>query len=99
MEYHKQLPTLTFDFNLRRYMKARPLFREKHTDDMSEADATELIHNCLRACVMRDKSMMNKFQIAKAGGLLMTSTRPTLNRRSSSFSSSSHPACLYERAP
>ena len=44
---------------------ARPLFREKHTDDMSEEEARELIESCLRACVMRDKSMMNKFQIAK----------------------------------
>lgn len=44
---------------------ARPLFREKHTDDMSEEDARALIEDCLRACVMRDKSMMNKFQIAK----------------------------------
>ena len=44
---------------------ARPLFREKHTDDMSEAEARELIESCLRACVMRDKSMINKFQIAK----------------------------------
>lgn len=44
---------------------ARPLFREKHTDDMSEAEARELVESCLRACVMRDKSMINKFQIAK----------------------------------
>ena len=50
---------------------ARPLFREKHTDDMSEAEARALMEDALRACVMRDKSMMNKFQIAKvtAGGL------------------------------
>ena len=44
---------------------ARPLFREKHTDDMSEEEARALIEDCLRACVMRDKSMMNKFQVAK----------------------------------
>ena len=44
---------------------ARPLFREKHTDDMSEAEARALMEDALRACVMRDKSMMNKFQIAK----------------------------------
>ena len=44
---------------------ARPLFREKHTDDMSEADCRVLMEDALRACVMRDKSMMNKFQIAK----------------------------------
>lgn len=50
---------------------ARPLFREKHTDDMSEEDARKLMEDCLRACLMRDKTMMNKFQIAKvtAGGL------------------------------
>ena len=50
---------------------ARPLFREKHTDDMSEEDAKKLMEDCLRACLMRDKTMMNKFQIAKvtAGGL------------------------------
>ncbi len=44
---------------------ARPLFREKHSDDMSEEDARTLMESCLKACVMRDKSMMNKFQIAK----------------------------------
>ena len=44
---------------------ARPLFREKHTDDMSEPEARALMEDALRACVMRDKSMMNKFQIAK----------------------------------
>jgi len=43
---------------------ARPLFREKHTDDMSLEDAKALLESCLRACVMRDKQMMNKFQIA-----------------------------------
>ena len=46
---------------------ARPLFREQHTDDMSEEDARTLIESCLRVCVMRDKSMINKFQIAKVG--------------------------------
>lgn len=50
---------------------ARPLLREKHTDDMSEEDARKLMEECLRTCLMRDKTMMNKFQVAKvtAGGL------------------------------
>lgn len=29
-------------------MLARPLFREKHSPDMSEADATELMHEALK---------------------------------------------------
>ena len=29
-------------------MLARPLFREKHSPDMSEAEATELMHEALK---------------------------------------------------
>ena len=29
-------------------MLARPLFREKHSPDMSEAEATELVHEALK---------------------------------------------------
>lgn len=46
-------------------MLARPLFREKHSPDMSEADATELMHEALKVCHYRDKNSINKFQIAK----------------------------------
>lgn len=31
-------------------MLARPLFREKHSPDMSEAEATELVHEALKVC-------------------------------------------------
>jgi hypothetical protein len=61
-----------------RYCAARPLFREQHTDDMSEAEARTLIESCLRACVMRDKSMINKFQVAKVGRCTLTPRDPYL---------------------
>jgi 20S proteasome alpha/beta subunit len=44
---------------------ARPLFRERQSDDMSEADAVKLMHDALRVCYYRDKQSMNKFQIGK----------------------------------
>lgn len=44
---------------------ARPLMREKHRPDMSEEEATELLHECLKVCYYRDKNSINKFQIAK----------------------------------
>eukprot|EP00877_Chromochloris_zofingiensis_P009749 jgi/Chrzof1/5027/Cz15g09020.t1 len=46
-------------------MLARPLFREKHSDDMSEEAAVELLHEALKVCYYRDKQSINKFQIAK----------------------------------
>ncbi|KAK9823028.1 hypothetical protein WJX81_000462 [Elliptochloris bilobata] len=46
-------------------MLARPLFRERHRPDMSEEEATELLHDALRVCYYRDKQTTNKFQIAK----------------------------------
>lgn len=44
---------------------ARPLLRERQRNDMSEGEAIQLVHDCLRACYYRDKMSMNKFQIAK----------------------------------
>eukprot|EP00879_Flechtneria_rotunda_P001826 GHRR01001992.1.p1 GENE.GHRR01001992.1~~GHRR01001992.1.p1 ORF type:complete len:297 (+),score=77.56 GHRR01001992.1:233-1123(+) len=44
---------------------ARPLFREKQSDDMSEEAAVELMHEALRVCYYRDKQSINKFQLAK----------------------------------
>jgi len=44
---------------------ARPLFRERQRDDMSEEDAVTLIHDALKVCYYRDKQSINKFQIAK----------------------------------
>jgi len=44
---------------------ARPIFRDRYTDDLSEEEATEIMKMALYACVMRDKQMMNKFQICK----------------------------------
>lgn len=44
---------------------ARPLMRERHSPDMDEESARELPHDCLRVCYYRDKSTMNKYQIAK----------------------------------
>lgn len=44
---------------------ARPLFRDRHSDDMSEEDAMALLHDALKVCYYRDKQSMNKFQIAK----------------------------------
>lgn len=44
---------------------ARPIFREHFRADLSEEEAIEVMKTALYACVMRDKQMMNKFQIAK----------------------------------
>jgi 20S proteasome subunit beta 7 len=44
---------------------ARPLFRERHSNDMSEEDAMALMHDALRVCYYRDKISINKFQVAK----------------------------------
>lgn len=44
---------------------ARPLFRERQRDDMTEEEATELLHDALKVCYYRDKQSINKFQVAK----------------------------------
>ncbi|PNH10226.1 Proteasome subunit beta type-4 [Tetrabaena socialis] len=44
---------------------ARPLFRERQHDDMSEEDALALMYDALKVCYYRDKVSINKFQIAK----------------------------------
>lgn len=44
---------------------ARPIMRDRHRPDMSEEEATTLLHDCLRVCYYRDKQSINKFQIAK----------------------------------
>lgn len=44
---------------------ARPIFRDRHSDDMSEADAFQLLSDALRVCYYRDKISINKFQVAK----------------------------------
>ena len=43
---------------------ARPLFREKHREDMSAAEARALLEEALRVCYYRDKNSINKFQVA-----------------------------------
>ncbi|KDD77122.1 proteasome subunit protein [Helicosporidium sp. ATCC 50920] len=43
---------------------ARPLMRERHRPDMSESEARELLHDCLRVLYYRDKNSINKFQLA-----------------------------------
>lgn len=43
---------------------ARPLFRERHSPDMSRADAEALMREALAVCYYRDKQSINKFQIA-----------------------------------
>lgn len=43
---------------------ARPLFREKHREDMTAAEARALLEEALRVCYYRDKNSINKFQIA-----------------------------------
>jgi len=44
---------------------ARPIFRERHRPDMSEAEAVAMLHDALRVCYYRDKQSINKFQLAK----------------------------------
>ncbi|KXZ44882.1 hypothetical protein GPECTOR_61g835 [Gonium pectorale] len=47
---------------------ARPLFRERQSDDMSEEDAMHLMYDSLKVCYYRDKVSINKFQVAKVTG-------------------------------
>ncbi|GLC46596.1 hypothetical protein PLESTB_001221700 [Pleodorina starrii] len=47
---------------------ARPLFRERQRDDMSEEEALQLMYDALKVCYYRDKCSINKFQIAKVTG-------------------------------
>jgi len=53
---------------------ARPLFRERHRPDMSEEEATKLLHDALRVCYYRDKQSINKFRIitSTAAGVKLT---------------------------
>ena len=44
---------------------ARPLFRESWKEEMTEQEAEKLLKSALLSCVMRDKQMMNKFQLSK----------------------------------
>lgn len=46
---------------------ARPLFRERQDDNMSEEAAVELMYDALRVCYYRDKQSINKFTLAKVG--------------------------------
>ncbi|KAG2447740.1 hypothetical protein HYH02_007200 [Chlamydomonas schloesseri] len=51
---------------------ARPLFRERQSDNMSEEEALNLLYDAMRVCYYRDKVSINKFQVAKvstAGGV------------------------------
>lgn len=42
----------------------RPLLRERQKDDMPEAEAVDMVHDCLRVCSYRDKCSINKFTLA-----------------------------------
>ncbi len=42
----------------------RPLLREKQKDDMPEAEAVDMVHDCLRVCSYRDKCSINKYTLA-----------------------------------
>ena len=61
---------------------ARPLFREKHAPDMSDAAAEALLKEALAVCYYRDKQSINKFQIAKVtsggdgGGVSVSVSEP-----------------------
>ncbi|KAI7846152.1 hypothetical protein COHA_000322 [Chlorella ohadii] len=55
---------------------ARPLMREKHRPDMSEEEATALMHDCLKVCYYRDKNSINKFQLAKVTAEGVTVSEP-----------------------
>lgn len=55
---------------------ARPLMREHHRPDMSEEEATALLHQCLKVCYYRDKNSINKFTIAKVSAEGVTISEP-----------------------
>ena len=49
---------------------ARPLMRARHSPEMSEEAARELLRDCLRVLYYRDKQTMNKFQARGGWGWL-----------------------------
>jgi len=55
---------------------ARPLFREKQHDDMSEEEARALLEDALRVCYYRDKQSINKFQLATVTAAGTTVSEP-----------------------
>ncbi|XP_008810310.1 proteasome subunit beta type-4-like [Phoenix dactylifera] len=44
---------------------ARPILRDEWNEDMSFEEAVKLLEKCLRVLLYRDRSSINKFQIAK----------------------------------
>jgi len=73
---------------------ARPLFREKHREDMSYAEARALLEESLRVCYYRDKNSINKFQIAT-----VTSEGPKLSEPFALATEWSLKVCIGSRAP
>lgn len=55
---------------------ARPLMRERQRDDMSEEEALQLLHDCLKVCYYRDKQSMNKFQVGRVTEAGVTISQP-----------------------
>ena len=73
---------------------ARPLFREKHREDMSYAEARALLEESLRVCYYRDKNSINKFQIAT-----VTAEGPKLSEPFALATEWSLKVCIGSRAP
>lgn len=45
---------------------ARPLLRKAYKEDMSEAEARQVLEDCMRVLYYRDARTINKIQIARA---------------------------------
>lgn len=71
---------------------ARPLFREKHAPDMSDAAAEALLKEALAVCYYRDKQTINKFQIARATADGVTVSAPFALETRWGYAAFEHPS-------
>ncbi|XP_073107433.1 proteasome subunit beta type-4 [Elaeis guineensis] len=55
---------------------ARPIFRDEWREDMTFEEAVRLLEKCLRVLLYRDRSAINKFQIAKITDEGVTISQP-----------------------
>ncbi|KAJ6809774.1 proteasome subunit beta type-4 [Iris pallida] len=71
---------------------ARPILRDEWCEDMTYEEAVKLLEKCLLVLLYRDRSAINKFQIAKITGEGMTISQPYSLKTFWGFSAFQNPA-------
>ncbi|KAJ6830926.1 proteasome subunit beta type-4 [Iris pallida] len=71
---------------------ARPILRDEWREDMTYEEAVKLLEKCLLVLLYRDRSAINKFQIAKITGEGMTISQPYSLKTFWGFSAFQNPA-------